>query len=605
MSTEQDAALRIQIADVDGEAAGLARDPRWRRILQPAAIPFDASTILGGSIPAELDISNAHNCARFLEVCALSPFLVGPVMNGRAGLASADEKFWDDNVFTWSAGGAFRVPRLFPDNLRHYRRSGLHPAMLSVTLAGATPLTILNFLVIDFERGRADRIDPDPTDKPGLDERLTAICTGLGLRYHGPPPAGTSYRALVRDTVIPMKMPADIVSNLWAFWLLYCRVFFADAPHDALFAEVARRLGSGDVIVANLLIDFYAAFTTDANVHTFGAADFVPTYLSNRDRWRYDPKLVARVAAISTVGTTRSQLAQVLSAALRDVITDSEVYNGVFRRYMGIDPLYPPLCQDCGGWIPHAELEPPTETLLKGGVVRFGYVPGTPYVYGEGENLTGFDHDLAALALEKIVAHYGFGPLRADWIVADPGPVSEAGRLDILYKGLVNGDFDIAMSGQLVMAEVDAPDAHPDWTCATVNLFTGIYWSGRDAERMKPVLEPLVNGTRAAFVAAVAEALPDLELRIISAFNPGPSPTGATDLVRDLTLAGGRAVWVTNGDVEEIKRQFMAGEVHFAVGDSNQNSALCMMPGFGGINLNIPAIDGQEPLPLAAFTLKP
>ncbi|HEV7588559.1 MAG TPA: hypothetical protein VGO40_10625 [Longimicrobium sp.] len=606
MSTEQDAALRIQIADVAPDAASLANDPRWRRILQPAAIPFDASTVLGGSIPAELDISNAHNCARFLEVCALSPFLVGPVMNGRASLASADDKFWDDNVFTWAAGGAFRVPRLFPENLRHYRaRTGLLPAMLSVTLAGAKPLTILNFLVIDFERGRADRIDPDPTDKPALDERLAATCNGLGLRYHAPPPAGTSYRALVRDVVIPMKMPADIVSNMWAFWLLYCRVFFAEARHDTLFAEAARRLGSGDVVVANLLIDFYAAFTTDANVHTFGSADFVPTYLSNRDRWRYDPKLVARVAAISTVGTTRSQLAQVFSAALRDVITDAGVYNGVFRRYMGIDPLYPPLCQDCGGWVPAAELEPPVETMLKGGVVRFGYVPGTPYVYGEGENLAGFDHDLAALALETIVAHYGFGALRADWIVADPGPVSEAGRLDMLYKGLVKGDFDIAMSGQLVMAEVDAPDAHPDWTCATVNLFTGIYWSGRDAERMKPVLEPLVNGTRTAFVAAVAKAFPDLELRIISAFNPGPSPTAATDLVRDLTMAGGRAVWVTNGDVEEIKRQFMAGEVHFAVGDSNQNSALCTMPGFGGINLNIPAIDGQEPLPLAAFTLKP
>jgi hypothetical protein len=57
--------------------------------------------------------------------------------------------------------------------------------------------------------------------------------------------------------------------------------------------------------------------------------------------------------------------------------------------------------------------------------------------------------------------------------------------------------------------------------------------------------------------------------------------------------------------VEEIKRRLVEREVHFAVGDSNQNSALCMVPGFGGINLNIPAITGQELLPLAAFTLKP
>ena len=304
-------------------------------------------------------------------------------------------------------------------------------------------------------------------------------------------------------------------------------------------------------------------------------------------------------------GSTRSQLGQLFSAALREVITDSDAYDRVFRRYMGIDPLYPPLCEDCGGWVPADELDASVAALLKGGVVRFGYVPGTPYVYGEGENLTGFDYDLAALALEKVAAHYGLDAMRAEWIVADPGPVSEAGRLDILYKGLVAGDFDIAMSGQLVMAEVDAPDAHPDWTCATVQLFTGIYYSGLDSERMTPVLEPLVNAGRQAFIDAVAKSFADVELRVISAFNPGPSPTAATDLVRDITLAGGKAAWVTDGDVEEIKRRFMEREVHFAVGDSNQNSALCLMPGFGGINLNIPAITGQEPLPLAAFTLKP
>jgi len=237
-------------------------------------------------------------------------------------------------------------------------------------------------------------------------------------------------------------------------------------------------------------------------------------------------------------------------------------------------------------------------------VVRFGYVPNSPYVYGDGDDLTGFDHDLAAMALEKIVGHYALGPLAAKWVMADPGPVSEGGRIEILYKGLVAGDFEVAMSGQLIEAQVDAPGSDPDWTCATVQLFTGIYYSGRDAARMKPVLYPLVNGDRKGFVAAVAKSFADVELRVISASNPGPSPTGATDLVRDLTLSGGQAVWLTNGSVEEIKQLFMDQAVHLAVGDSNQNSTLCATPGFAGINLNIPSIDGQEPLPLAAFTLK-
>jgi hypothetical protein len=34
------------------------------------------------------------------------------------------------------------------------------------------------------------------------------------------------------------------------------------------------------------------------------------------------------------------------------------------------------------------------------------------------------------------------------------------------------------------------------------------------------------------------------------------------------------------------------------LGDSNQNSLLCTTLGYSSFNLNIPAIDGQEPLPL-------
>lgn len=122
---------------------------------------------------------------------------------------------------------------------------------------------------------------------------------------------------------------------------------------------------------------------------------------------------------------------------------------------------------------------------------------------------------------------------------------------------------------------------------------------------MRPVLEGLVDGARQAFVAAVVQSIADVELRVISAANPGPSPTAATDLVRDINLSGGRAVWITRADVDEIKRQFRDREVHLAVGDSNQKSALCAQIGPPSLNLNIPAIDGQEPLPLAAFTLGP
>jgi hypothetical protein len=305
----------------------------------------------------------------------------------------------------------------------------------------------------------------------------------------------------------------------------------------------------------------------------------------------------------------RTALSQVFSAALREVIGETTTYNGLYRKYMGIDPLYPPTCDDCGGYPAWDGLGSDVQTLLKGGTVRFGYIPGTPYVYGDGDDLTGFEYDLAALALAKIAAQYADNDvpatLRAEWIEADPGPQGEAPKLQILYDGLVAGTFDIAMSGQLEMAAVDAPDAHPDFTCATCQLFTGIYYSGRDSDTMKAVLEGMVNHTRKELIDTLNNAWPTVEILVVSASNPGPSPGAAQGFVDDIIAGGGKACVTYSEDTEWIKRTFMEQQVHFAVGDSNQNSTLCNTPGFGGTNLNIPAIDGQEPLPLAAFTAKP
>lgn len=305
----------------------------------------------------------------------------------------------------------------------------------------------------------------------------------------------------------------------------------------------------------------------------------------------------------------RTPLSHVFSAALREVITDTDTYNGLYRHYMGIDPLYPPACTDCGDWPAWDELGSAVQTLLKGGTVRFGYIPATPYVYSGDDGLVGFDFDLAALALAKVAAKYAFynvpPTLRGKWIEADPGPQGEAPKLQILYDGLVAGSFDLAMSGQLEMAAVDAPDAHPDFTCATSQLFTGIYYSGRESSTMKAVLEGLVNHTRAELIDTLNNAWPTVEILVVAASNPGPSPGAAQAFVDDIVAGGGKASVTFSEDTEWIKRAFMEQQFHFAVGDSNQNSTLCATPGFGGVNLDIPAIDGQEPLPLAAFTAKP
>lgn len=311
---------------------------------------------------------------------------------------------------------------------------------------------------------------------------------------------------------------------------------------------------------------------------------------------------------ISDATDVRTPLSQAFSAALREVILDTETYNGLYRHYMGIDPLYPPTCGDCGKWPAWDALGADVQALLTRGTVRFGYIAETPYVYPQGDGLTGFDHDLAALALEKIsrsYAHEGVPALQADWVEVDPKPQGEAPKLKLLYAALTEHRIDIAMSGQLEMAQADAPDAHPDWTCATSQLFTGIYYSGRDGELMRPVLETLVNGTRQDVIDTLNNAWPTLEILVVSASNPGPSPTAAVSFVSDVLAGGGKAWCTFSEDTDWVKRTFMEQQVHFAIGDSNQNSTLCATPGFQGINLNIPAIDDQAPLPLAAFTAKP
>lgn len=311
---------------------------------------------------------------------------------------------------------------------------------------------------------------------------------------------------------------------------------------------------------------------------------------------------------IAGADDVRTPLSQAFSAALREVITDTDVYNRLQRRYMGIDPLYPPTCEDCGEYPAWHELGPAVQAKLKGGTLRFGYIPETPYVFGDADNMSGLEYDLTALALGKLAAQYASSgvpsTLAAKWVEADPGPQGEAPKLKILYKGLVAGDFDIAMSGQLEMAAVDAPEAHPDFTCATCQLFTGIYYSGRDSDRLALALKGLVNGTRAELISLLIKNFADLELRVVSASNPGPSPDAAVAFVSEISAGGGKAWCTFSEDTAWIKRTFMGQQVHFAIGDSNQNSTLCAVPGFQGINLNIPAVDGQAPLPLAAFTAK-
>ena len=100
------------------------------------------------------------------------------------------------------------------------------------------------------------------------------------------------------------------------------------------------------------------------------------------------------------------------------------------------------------------------------------------------------------------------------------------------------------------------------------------------------------------FGAAESSRL-ELELRVFSVVNPGPSPAAAQDLTYALFVQGGRAVWVP-GDVASSSTVMYQATTHFAVGDSLASGAQTLSPDFHGIYLNIPA--QNELWPIAGFT---
>ncbi len=314
-----------------------------------------------------------------------------------------------------------------------------------------------------------------------------------------------------------------------------------------------------------------------------------------------------QIPALAAPGTRASQVNRVFNAAL-GVFLDQHGgarYEHLYARYMGVAPRFRPRSGDCDPWVPADEHGAELKAVLEGGVLRFGYLAGAPYVYRDGHgSLTGFDHDLGEALAGIISMHYHGAPhrLRAEWVEATLDGDDQADKLKALHRGLTEGEFDIALSGQMMLPRDYLGGLALEWTAPTALLFTAISYTGRDrgdldVERMAA----LGSGDLPAFQAYAVEESRRLgrEIRVFSVFNPGPSPTAATGLVHAIHAAGGRAVWDT-GDVASSDTVMLTGTDHFCVGDSLASGAQTLMEGFDGIYLNIPA--NQELWPIAGFT---
>jgi hypothetical protein len=605
---------------------GLQDKRVWRRILQPATYAFNTQKLIGGNLVVDPQIAQMNDLARIIELTARSPMSVGPLLSAEASQASAGS-YWADNVFTWdSKSKAFHEPPLFMSNYRRYPEGyGLLVAPLSVTIDNTT---IWNWLVFDPDRKQLDRIDPESTPKPSLDSEIESLLRlhDLPFTYRSDERTRDVYRDVVKGTLIDFDCTKNIHLNLWGYWLLDLRLFFAENAQDDIFAEMKRRL-SESVVISNLLLNFYPDFTSDANLHTFGSEDFLPAHTSKNDLWQYEPLIAKRVVQLTGLGCGRSQLNQILSAAIHDIVTKNggADYRKLYQEPVGVEPRFIPNGQDSGGWLPKEQLDADVLALFATNKLRFGYVEGAPYVFRDDKkNLTGLDHALGGLIVARIADKYGV-KLEPDWVEVKSSGEADAvsGNFNVLYSSLSDNDFDVALSGQMILRGNNLPaGTDPEWSSATAMLFTSVTFTGKEGIDSADIVS-LKEKTRDDLISVLAAKYPGADLSFFSVTNPGPSYHSTTNLVRDLNneLASGRdanrgvAAWV-NGIVAESTGVMQFQRTHFTVGDSIASGYQTKsIPDFKGVYLNMPAVQTptiwNDPdvgsatlLPLAAFTLR-
>lgn len=300
----------------------------------------------------------------------------------------------------------------------------------------------------------------------------------------------------------------------------------------------------------------------------------------------------------------QSQLGSVFSAALANYLARPDASQDLYMSYLGVAPkLIPTVAEQA--W---AEVGPGIlASVLKSGVLRFGYAETPPYVYhGDNGELAGLDWELGNALTPIIREQYasyapGIG-LRAEWIkvtvpsAGDP----EMDKFNALYSGLSGGLFDIAMSGQANISSGTNPTPAVlavDWSPPTELLFTNILYSGLG--NLKTELARLVGGSRDAFIAEIQSLTTDAIFMCV--VNEGPSMANTQALVAAI---GDRAALRT-GNLAEITDAISNQTIHFSVGDAVASSYQGNQPGFRGLNLNIAA--ATDPLgtaaPVCAFTM--
>lgn len=396
----------------------------------------------------------------------------------------------------------------------------------------------------------------------------------------------------------------------------YCRLRHTSAlPPAQIKNEEAIVVGT--ISNANMLpslIDAYLDVPYRAEIvleHQVGDDGVEGIYLQDNavgSPWHVFARIAIHRVRDTSTTYERPALNAALCAAFRQYLSSPDAYRQLYASHLGVAPKFVPTGDDVAWPSPGDDA---LSRVLKSGVLRFGYAEGDPYVYHGGPDhdgeLMGLDWELGNV-LTAIVRgqyfHYAPGKgLRAEWVrvTVPPGGDPEVGRFNVLHAGLVDGLFDVAMSGQAdLSADQTSPAATREvsWTAPTALLFTNILYTGKGGEDMRD----LAGGSRERFIDRV-KGWPQVKIMCVK--NPGPSPINSGALVSDINAAGGHAELCQTESLEVMKDAIANQDIHFSVGDAVASSWIGNQPGFAGLNLNIAAATKplQTAQPVAAFTL--
>lgn len=317
-------------------------------------------------------------------------------------------------------------------------------------------------------------------------------------------------------------------------------------------------------------------------------------------------RISTQIPPLAVPGTRASHINRAFNAALGQLLAqdNGQWYAQLYEKYMNIAPRFLPTAADCDRWSDVDGKDAALQRMLSRGELRFGYCGGEPYVYLIDGSRTGFDYELGTAVVRIMSEHFFADPerLTAAWEAVQLASDEQADKLATLHKGLVDDNFDVALSGQMMLPTQYLEGLAIEWTAPTAMLFTAITYTGRhrdvlDLQRLDRLRSTDLDQFRSYAIEQSQRS--NLELRIFSVVNPGPSPKAAQDLVYSINHDGGRAVWDC-GDIPDSNTVMWQATDHFAVGDSLASGAQSRNEAFKGIYLNIPAND--ELWPIAGFT---